>query len=207
LVGREYFLYKPQAGALAALEAVVMLEAGVQSGDHPVAARPIQSLVAEFLDQRGVVSGAEDQPAFAMTLLHFRRTFVEKLFTIHDRVERLVKQRGQPLGSYARHYYDLFRLLHTEEVRTMLTTGEYSDIAADYRRLTREHYPRQVLPAQMELRRSSALFPEAKLRLLLQHSYSDQCARLCYGTFPAFEEVLAAFESIQEHLVPVVEAG
>ncbi len=38
-----------------------------------------------------------------MRLLHFRRTFVEKTFAIHARVE-LLKREGQPLGTYARHY-------------------------------------------------------------------------------------------------------
>ena len=46
---------------------------------------------------------------FAMRLLHFRRTFVEKMFAIHGKVEAL-KRDGRPLGSYARHYYDLFQL-------------------------------------------------------------------------------------------------
>lgn len=42
-----------------------------------------------------------------MRLLHFRRTFVEKMFAVHGKVE-LLKRDGQPLGSYARHYYDMF---------------------------------------------------------------------------------------------------
>ena len=36
------------------------------------------------------------------TQLHFRRTFVEKMFAIHGKVE-LLKRDGQALGTYARH--------------------------------------------------------------------------------------------------------
>jgi len=50
-----------------------------------------------------------------MRLLHFRRTFVEKMFAIHGKVE-LFKREGQPIGSYARHYYDLSQLAATDEV-------------------------------------------------------------------------------------------
>ena len=53
-----------------------------------------------------------------MRLLHFRRTFVEKLFAIHGKVQ-LLKRDGQPLGTYARHYYDLSQLAARTEVITM----------------------------------------------------------------------------------------
>jgi hypothetical protein len=202
----EYFLYSLKTGGLPSLDSAVMLEAGVQSGDYPVEERSLQSLLGELLDREGVASGAADQASFRMRLLHFRRTFVEKLFTLHDRVERLVRQQDAPLGSYARHYYDLHRLLLTEEVRRMLPTPEYGDIAADYRRLTREHYPKQALPERMELRDSPALFPPAELRTRLQSSF-DQCRRLCYGAFPSFDEVLAGLEEIREHLIAIPEPG
>jgi hypothetical protein len=45
--------------------------------------------------------GAEDEKPFSTRLLHFRRTFVKKLFAIHGKVQRLLRD-GQPLGTYAR---------------------------------------------------------------------------------------------------------
>lgn len=60
-----------------------------------------------------------------MRLLHFRRTFVEKMFAIHGKVE-LLKRNGQPLGTYARHYYDLFQLAGQQEVIKMLKAEEFA---------------------------------------------------------------------------------
>ena len=57
-----------------------------------------------------------------MRLLHFRRTFVEKMFAIHSKVE-LLKRDGQPLGTYARHYYDLFQLAEQPEVHRHAEVG------------------------------------------------------------------------------------
>ena len=68
-----------------------------------------QSYVGQFLAETGVTLGAEDEGPFEMRLLHFRRTFVEKMFAIHAKVEAF-KRDGEPIGGYARHYYDLFRL-------------------------------------------------------------------------------------------------
>jgi hypothetical protein len=202
----EYFAYSARAAALPGVEATVMLEAGVQSGEFPVEVRPIQSLLAELLDRRGIDSGAGDQTPFAMRLLHSRRTFVEKLFTLHDRVERLVRREGRPLGAYARHYFDVARLLEHEEVRRLPGTAEYAEIAADYRRLASLHFPGQVLPARMELRESPALFPGEALRRALATEYEEQCRRLCFGEFPEFEAVLGALEEVRGGLTGVSEA-
>ena len=85
----------------------VLVEAGTASGREPTSIVPIPSLRRPVPpgDRRRL--GAEDEGPFEMRLLHFRRTFVEKMFAIHAKVE-LLKREGQPLGSYARHYYDLF---------------------------------------------------------------------------------------------------
>jgi hypothetical protein len=168
--------------------------------------RSIQSLVGEALDQAGV-SGGDDQTAFTMRLLHFRRTFVEKLFTLHDRVERLVRQQGQPLGSVARHYYDLYCLLQQHEVPEMLRSAEYVDLARDYESVSSRYFPGQVLPPGMELRNSPALFPDTTLREELRRSYDQQCTRLCYQPPPPFDKVLGGLETIRERLVQVPDAA
>ena len=94
-----------------------------------------------------------------MRLLHFRRTFVEKLFAIHARVEQF-KRDGQPVGSYARHYYDLFELAGQPEVVAMLRSDEYAAIKTDYDAVSRAHFAsRYVAPPAMRFAESDALFP------------------------------------------------
>lgn len=67
---------------------------------------PLRSYLGQFLQETGVSLGAEDEQPFTMRLLHFRRTFVEKMFAIHAKVE-ILKRDGRPIGTYARHDYDL----------------------------------------------------------------------------------------------------
>jgi hypothetical protein len=201
----EYFAYSARTTAFPGLEAVIKLEAGIQSGTQPWEERTLSSLLAEFLDSHGVPRATSDRVAFPLKLLHYRRTFVEKLFTIHDKIERQVKQDRGPLGSFARHYYDTHQLMQTAEVQAMLRSGEYAEIAVDYRRLTRTYFPRQALPPLMSLRQSSALFPDPDLRNELGRDYDDQCTRLCYGRYPPFDDVLDAFQGIREYLVEVPE--
>src|SRR5271165_5423352 len=119
----------------------VFVEAGAASGREPTERVRLQSYVAQFLAESGATLGAGDEGPFEMRLLHFRRTFVEKMFAIHARVEAF-KMGGQPIGGYARHYYDLFCLIRRPEVLAMLHSEEYAAIKADYDRISTEHFPK-----------------------------------------------------------------
>jgi len=63
------------------------------------------------------------------------------MFAIHSKVE-LLKRDRQPLGTYARHYYDLHQLAARDEVMAMLTSEENASIKADYDRISRAHFPK-----------------------------------------------------------------
>jgi hypothetical protein len=124
-----------------------------------------------------------------LRLLHFRRTFVEKMFAIHGKVE-LFKRDGRPLGPYARHYYDLFQLAAQPEVIAMLKSAEYADIKTDYDRISRAHFEKSYFhPDGMSFARSDALFPPVDLAASIGPEYEGQCRILCYGPFPTWPEV------------------
>jgi hypothetical protein len=143
---------------------------------------------------------AEDEGSFPIRLLHFRRTFVEKLFAIHGKVE-LLKRDHRPLGSYARHYYDLFQLAQQQEILDMLRSEEYAAIKADYDKISREYFARSCFyPTAMSFANSDALFPPADLATLLGAEYEAQCRMLCYGGYPSWADVLAQFVALRKHL-------
>jgi hypothetical protein len=124
-----------------------------------------------------------------MRLLHFRRTFVEKMFAIHAKIEAF-KQAGTPIGGYARHYYDLFCLAERREVLAMLQSEEYADIKADCHWISLAHFSKSyVPPPEMTLARSDALFPPPELEGMIADEYMKQCRVLCFGPFPPWDNV------------------
>jgi hypothetical protein len=156
--------------------------------------------VSQFLQETGASLGAEDEGSFSMRLLHFRRTFVEEMYAIHGKVE-LLKRDRQPLGTYARHYYDLHQLAARDEVRAMLASDEYAAIKADYDRISRAHFPRSYFhPEGMSFSRSDALFPLADLSAAISIEYEAQCRLLCDGPYPAWHEIQARLEELR-HLL------
>jgi hypothetical protein len=160
----------------------------------------LQSYVGQFLVETGVTLGADDEGPFEMRLLHFRRTFVEKLFAIHAKIDAF-KKEGLPIGAYARHYYDLYCLIQRPEVLAMLRSGEYAAITADYHRVSTEHFPKSYVPPPgMSFAGSDALFPPTDLRAIIAAGFAAECRVLCFGPFPTWDEVQARLEEIRDLL-------
>lgn len=199
--GREdYFAYRSHFAELPGVAPVVRLEPGIQSGTFPAEVVPITSLVGQFLQEEGAGAWADDLAGFEMTLLHFRRTFVEKMFAIHGKVVRLI-QEGVDLGRDARHYSDLYVLAGTHEVRAMLASPEYVEIRDDYDAKSREFFASIYRPPEgLSFAASPALFPDASLRDRIAADYEAQCQLLFAGDYPGFDEVCDRFEEIRNLL-------
>lgn len=178
----------------------VFVEIGTASGREPTERIRLQSYVGQYLAETGVTLGADDEGPFEMRLLHFRRTFVEKLFAIHAKVDAF-KRLGVPIGGYARHYYDLYCLAGQPEVQQMLNSDEYSTIKSDYDQISRANFPKgYVPPPGMSFAQSDALYPSGELEAAMAMEYESQCRVLCFGRFPNWNELRQRLDSIR-HLV------
>jgi hypothetical protein len=187
------FSYTQRFGGPGEVANRVLLEAGTASGREPSVVVELRSYLGQYLEEKKQSLGTEDEGRFSLRLLHFRRTFVEKMFAIHSKVE-LLKRDSQPLGSYARHYYDLFQLSGHPEVGVMLRAEEYATIKTDYDQISRAHFPRSYFfPEGMSFARSDALFPPSELAAVISQEYEQQCRMLCYGVYPSWADVQARF--------------
>jgi hypothetical protein len=194
------FFYAQHFGGAGEVANRVLLEVGTASGREPTTSVELQSYLGQVLEEKKLSLGADDEKRFTMRLLHFRRTFVEKMFAIHGKVQQL-KATGQPLGTYARHYYDLIQLSSQAEVIAMLKSGEYAAIKKDYDEISRTYFPQSYFyPDDMRFSNSDALFPPAELAKSIGAEYDSQCRMLCYGPYPLWEEVQARLLQIRELL-------
>jgi len=194
------FSYPQRLSGSGTLVNHVLVETGIASGREPTIVIELRSYLGQFFAETGATLGGEDESGFKLQLLHFRRTFVEKMFAIHAKVE-LFKQQQRPIGSYARHYYDLFQLAARQEVRDMLQSTEYAAIKADYDQISRKYFPKDYFqPENMSFAKSDALFPPAGLLANIGAEYERQCKMLCYGPFPTWAEVQARFQELRQYL-------
>jgi hypothetical protein len=192
--------YESLFADLPGLRSAIRLEPGIQSGTFPTSEEPITSLVAQYLKEAAVEDflDLEDIEGFEMQLLHFRRTFVEKMFALHGKVERLLGE-DHPLGRDARHYSDLYALADQHEVRSMLASPEYEEIRRDYDERSRLFFPKAYRPPPgLSFKESPAFFPDPELRSRIEPGYESECALLFSDqAFPGFEEVLTRFVEIR----------
>lgn len=194
------FEYSQKFGGPAAIANRVLVEAGTASGREPTVDVEISSYLVQFLRTSNVMLNTEDEAPFVMRLLHFRRTFVEKLFAIHAKVE-IYKAEGKPIGTYARHFYDLYHLSLQPEVIAMLRSSEYALIKADYDKISRASFPKSYrFPTDMSFSNSDAIFPTGSLREDLRRAYDDQCNLLCFQPAPSWEVVMRQFEVLKDLL-------
>lgn len=197
---KDRFEYQQRFGGPGEVVNRVLLEAGTASGREPTTVVQLRSYLSEFLQERQLTLGADDESPFPLRLLHFRRTFVEKMFAIHAKIQILKRDRT-PLGSYVRHYYDLFQLATQPEVTAMLRSAEYGAIKADYDRISRAYFaPSYFCPDGMCFAGSDALFPPEELATAIAAEYEEQCRLLCYGPYPSWREVQARFLELRDLL-------
>jgi len=194
------FSYVQRFGGPGEVANRVLLEAGTASGREPTVTVEMRSYLSEYLSAQGLSMDTEDEQPFAMRLLHFRRTFVEKMFAIHSKVEILKRDRT-PLGTYARHYYDLAQLARQSDVIAMLKSDEYGAIKTDYDTISKTHFPNSYFwPADMKFANSEALFPSDALSRILAAEYEAQCRQLCYGPYPSWPQVQQTFADLRKLL-------
>ena len=196
------FLYRSHFPEVEGFPPTVRLEPGIQSGKQPTTGVEISSIVGRLLSTRGAADElhVEGLQPFKMTLLHFRRTFVEKLFAIHGKVEQLMED-DVPLGRDVRHYADLYVLAGRSEVTAMLASDEYDEIKADYDEKSRTFFPRSYRPPPgLDFRASDALFPPDELRAAIEPGYEEECRRLFFRPHPGFGDVLERFAEIRDLL-------
>lgn len=196
------FRYDSHFPPLEGFPATVRLEPGIQSGRQPTAKVKISSIVGDLLISRGAADelDVEGIEPFEMNLLHFRRTFVEKLFAIHGKVERLEKE-GVSLGRDVRHYADLYVLAGRPEVIEMLESAEYEAIRLDYDEKSRTYFPNSYRPPpDLRFTSSNAPFPPDELRARIEPCYEEECRRLFFRRHPSFGEVLERLAEIRDLL-------
>jgi hypothetical protein len=111
------------------------------------------------------------------------------------------RNTSKPIGTYARHYYDLIQLAAESEVTAMLRWDEYAAIKADYDRISRTHFEKHYFyPAEMSFANSDALFPPEELAAKIAAEYESQCRLLCYGPYPSWVDVQTRMRELRELL-------
>ncbi|OGI18540.1 MAG: hypothetical protein A2287_06490 [Candidatus Melainabacteria bacterium RIFOXYA12_FULL_32_12] len=164
----------------------ILLEPGYRGGTSPrTLIKPINSFVGDYLIDKGFQDLAEDIPPFDVKVLCLERIFAEKLCAVkslHD--NRSLKLR-------TRHYYDLFNLLTTPDIKNLVKNkDELTLILQDISDISEEHFNTEKITLQ-DIQLCDAFNPEHNCIKELANSYKDKRSKeLYYNTQPEFGHMI-----------------
>ncbi len=187
----------PQEGTL---PATVRLEMGVRSGSDPYVRRRIDSVISEFARDQGLRE--PDVPNFfEIDLLHFTRTFVEKLSCVHSLALDYIRN-DRAIGRNVRHYADLYALAGLPEVQRFVGTADYEELRENIAQNTAEWFSYAIpLEQGAKFADSPAVAPGSDLRRALRVAYQREVPQLFFrGDPPGLDDVLERLGSLAPRL-------
>jgi hypothetical protein len=179
------FSYPGSVEDFGGLSKAIRLELGTRGGANPSAIRTVLSMVARHAASHSLSHLAEDLQAFDVEMLDVKRTFVEKLFTIHSAYEQ------DRAANKTRHYYDLSRLCGLPEIRDFAGTDEYREIFKSVRQYSQENFPDAHTPDKDSFSNSPALNPDPEGLSTLKRNYERE-KHLFFAQPPTMDEILGA---------------
>lgn len=187
------FNYRSAVESLTGLSNTVKLEMGTRGGTNPATVRCVTSMVTQFITSQRHTSLADDLISFDFEMLDIRRTFVEKLFTVHAAFH---EDRAR---NRTRHYYDLYRICSLPEVREFAGTTEYREMFLSVKQYSLECFPKAAVPAGNSLAESPALSPQGNDLHALEANYAQE-KHLFFTQPPTLTAILSAIQQFAPKL-------
>jgi hypothetical protein len=167
----------------------ILLEPGFRGGIAPeIQKKTITSYVEKLVDGK---LEDYDTKSFEINVLSQERIFVEKVFAIKEIYD---KDNGETLQKKTRHYYDIYKLLQTKEVQTLLTDKiKLASIVADINEISYKYYNLEPVD-WTDLINHIAIKPDESLFNKLKQGYLNDKA--LYYNQVEFEEIISALKNL-----------
>ncbi|MCH1911858.1 nucleotidyl transferase AbiEii/AbiGii toxin family protein [Leptospira noguchii] len=104
------------------LKSGILLEVGFDRVE-PYEDKTVTSWIVEYLRKRNQLGDYLDNRAIGVRCYRPEYTFVEKLQAISTKYRQL--SEGKEVPNFARHYYDVYKLLDSKEVQEFIGTDKY----------------------------------------------------------------------------------
>jgi hypothetical protein len=164
----------------------IKIELGARSGNEPVLEGTVTSLAAEAF------SGIQWVRSVAVRALDPARTFLEKMFLIH---EENMRPEGKPGRSrLSRHLYDLVRLNHAGiGQRALLSPDLMERVLANRKAL----FFYSWVDYEVMKPGTICLVPPSDKARKLRQDYQEFSRDMIYGIPPAFDQLLESLKLVE----------
>lgn len=180
------FAFPSYSSMINSVSKEILLEPGYRGGIAPeIRKKAISSYVENLI--YGKIENYDVEP-FEINILSLERIFMEKVFAIKEIYD---KDNGQTLLKKTRHYYDIYKLAQTEEIKTLLNDKKRIDtIVEDINTISHKYY--DLAPVTWdELVNHIALKPDKTLFEQLKQGYTND--KDLYNEFIEFDKFIGLF--------------
>ena len=166
----------------------IKLEPGYRGIVPEIQKKTITSYIEKLVD--GKLDDYDTIP-FEINVLSAERIFVEKVFALKEIYD---KDNGETLQKKTRHYYDIYKLLRTNEVQALLNNKtKLESIVADINEISYKYYGLEPVVWD-DLINHIALKPDDELFNNLKQGYKND--KSLYYNQIEFEEVISALKNL-----------
>jgi hypothetical protein len=166
----------------------VKIEVGVRSLRIPFSTVTIQSLLYSINPKP-----AYAEVPFPVEIVEPRKTFLEKMFLLHEEFSRVDKTKIKT-SRMSRHLYDLFKMMHTQILEQALTDHDlYNQLI-----LHRQRYSRISYVDYATLKHSTIAFiPTSGVIEDYRKDYETMQEQMIYEVAVSFDDIINSLKILQ----------
>lgn len=169
---------------------VVKLEVSIRSLQDPCTQIPIQSLLNEYFP-----NDIYAETPFTVTAVNAERTFLEKIFLLHEEFAKTDRTRIRH-QRMSRHLYDVERMMGTPAAATALQDDLLYNTIIQHRR----GYARLGNGFDYDTLRKETLsfLPHKDVTTAYKEDYADMREQMIYGDAPEFDNLVTRLNNLLE---------
>lgn len=169
---------------------LVKIEVSGRSLKEPWSVCSIQSLLSEYIPGQSFSGGAFNVPA-----VEPKRTFLEKLFLLHEEFQRKEKMRHERMS---RHLYDVVKLMHTHHGWDAIQDTELYNSIIQHRA---KYHNLQGVDYTTHTSSTINFIPPDIIRKEYEQDYTTMRNEMINDAFaPPFEMIIELLEELRVHL-------
>lgn len=182
--------YKPAVDANPYIRSKVLIEVSGRSMSDPVAIVPLRSYIDDVYPD-----AAFSEPAFEVRAVVPQRTFLEKLFLLHEEFSK--PQETIRVNRMSRHLYDICQIADTPIAEEALSDKELYLSVIDHRRTfigLKGFYYDTLLPQTL------SIIPPESIRESWKQDYRSMQESMIYEESPTFDQLIDRLTTLNRRI-------
>jgi len=169
----------------------VKIEVSVRSVKDPNSERNIQSILYQTFPNLNYL-----EADFPVRTVQPQRTFMEKIFLLHEEYNRQEHERMRT-ERMSRHYYDLFKMMNEDYALSACKDDAFIQDIIEHRK----YYSRLRRFDYTTLQKGSiSILPPQDLKNALASDYEIMRLQMIYGEAPSFDDLMLSMKEIEQRI-------